>query len=192
MWVVIFHNLWKCQPWIFQMLFFTLTFLLIFWIIIAWVLKWSEVNWSRSVVSESLRPYGTLHPWDFPSKSTGVGCHFLPQRIFLTQGFNLGLPHCRQTLYSLSHEGSTWVLDIFNWSHFSCFLLCIFLSVFQHEYFLLTCIPVTNLNPAKSNLLLCPFIEFLLTDTVFFCRTVLICFFITDSTLLSKFSMFSF
>ena len=25
--------------------------------------------------------------------------------IFLTQGSNLGLPHCRQTLYPLSHQG---------------------------------------------------------------------------------------
>ena len=30
--------------------------------------------------------------------STGVGCHFLLQEIFLTQGSNPGLPHCRQTL----------------------------------------------------------------------------------------------
>ena len=43
-----------------------------------------------------------LHPWDFPGKSTGVGCHFLLQRIFLTQGSNPGLPHYRQTLYRLS------------------------------------------------------------------------------------------
>ena len=26
--------------------------------------------------------------------------------IFLTQGLNPGLPHCRQTLYPLSHQGS--------------------------------------------------------------------------------------
>ena len=47
-----------------------------------------------------------LHPWDFLGKSTGVGCHFLLQGIFLTQGLNLGLPHCRQMLYPLSHQGS--------------------------------------------------------------------------------------
>ena len=29
------------------------------------------------------------------------------QRIFPTQGLNLGLLHCRQTLYSLSHQGSS-------------------------------------------------------------------------------------
>ena len=31
---------------------------------------------------------------------------FLLQWIFPTQGSNLGLPHCRQTLYHLSHQGS--------------------------------------------------------------------------------------
>ena len=41
--------------------------------------KW---KWSRSVVPDSLRPHG-LQPtrllclWDFPGKSTGVGCHCL-------------------------------------------------------------------------------------------------------------------
>ena len=47
-----------------------------------------------------------LCPWDFLGKNTGVGCHFLLQRVFPTQGSNLGLPHCRQTLYCLSHQGS--------------------------------------------------------------------------------------
>ena len=37
-------------------------------------------------------------------KTTGVGCHFLLQ-IFPTQGLNPDLPHCRQTLYHLSHQG---------------------------------------------------------------------------------------
>ena len=41
-------------------------------------------------------------PWDFPGKSTGVGCHCPLQGIFLTQGWNSGLPHCRQMLYHLS------------------------------------------------------------------------------------------
>ena len=42
----------------------------------------------------------------FSSKSTGVGCHCLLQRIFLTQGSNPGLPQCKQILYHLSHQGS--------------------------------------------------------------------------------------
>ena len=48
-----------------------------------------------------------LCPWDFPGKSTGVGCQFLLQKIFLTQGLNPGLPHCKQMLYRLSHQGSS-------------------------------------------------------------------------------------
>ena len=47
-----------------------------------------------------------LRPWDFLGKSTGVGCHFLLQGIFPTQGSNPGLLHYRQTLYHLSHRGS--------------------------------------------------------------------------------------
>ena len=47
-----------------------------------------------------------LYPSSFPSNSTGVGCHFLLQGIFPIQGLNPGLPHCRQTLYPLSHQGS--------------------------------------------------------------------------------------
>ena len=39
---------------------------------------------------------------DCPGKNTGVGCHWLLQGIFLTQGSNSGLPHCRQILYCLS------------------------------------------------------------------------------------------
>ena len=66
---------------------------------------------ASSVVSDSLRPHGLqptrfLRPWDFPGKNTGVGCHFLFQEIFPTQGSSLGLPYCRQTLYHLSHQGS--------------------------------------------------------------------------------------
>ena len=64
---------------------------------------------SLSVVSDSLGPHGPnrfLCPWDSPGKNTGVACHFLLQGIFLTQGLNLGLLHCRQILYHLSHQGS--------------------------------------------------------------------------------------
>ena len=70
-----------------------------------------KCKWNRSVVSNSLRPHGPqptrlLHPWDFPGKNTGVGCHFPLLGIFLTQGSNQGLPHCRQMLYRLSYQGS--------------------------------------------------------------------------------------
>ena len=35
-----------------------------------------------------------------------MGCHFLLHRIFLTQGWNPHLLHCREILYCLSHQGT--------------------------------------------------------------------------------------
>ena len=50
----------------------------------------------------------------FSGKNTGVGCHFLLQGIFLTQGSNLGFPHCRQTLYHLNHsEAKESILQVY-------------------------------------------------------------------------------
>ena len=37
-------------------------------------------------------PWMVSCPWASPGKNTGVGCHFLLQGIFPTQGSNLGLP----------------------------------------------------------------------------------------------------
>ena len=56
---------------------------------------WSGVPLPSLVVSDSLRPHGLqpirlICPWDTPGKNFGVGCHFLLQGIFLTQGSN---PH---------------------------------------------------------------------------------------------------
>ena len=59
-----------------------------------------------------------LCPWDFPDKNIGVGCHFLLQGMFLTQGSNLGLPHCRQKLYHLRHQGSHLHFHICQGSNF--------------------------------------------------------------------------
>ena len=61
---------------------------------------------SNSLQSHGLEPTGLLYPWNSPGKDTGVGCHFLLQGIFPTQGSNPDLLHCRQTLYCLSHQGS--------------------------------------------------------------------------------------
>ena len=61
----------------------------------------------KVVISSLSRVQLFVTPWtaacwsplsmDFPSKNTGVGCHFLLQEIFLTQGSNLGLLHCWQS-----------------------------------------------------------------------------------------------
>ena len=53
---------------------------------------------SHSVTSDSLEPLGLqptrlLCPWRFPDKNTGVGCCFLLQGIFPTQGLNPCLLH---------------------------------------------------------------------------------------------------
>ena len=48
---------------------------------------------------------------DFPGKNVGAGCHAVLQGIFPTQGSNPSLPHCRQILYKLSHQGSPRKLE---------------------------------------------------------------------------------
>ena len=53
-----------------------------------------------SVVPSCLRPCGLkptrlLSPWDSPGKNSGMGCHFLLQGIFLTQGLNRSPLHWR-------------------------------------------------------------------------------------------------
>ena len=50
-----------------------------------------------------------------PRKNTGVGCHFLLQGVFPTQGWNLGLLHCRWIHYQLSQEGITTWFSHFGW-----------------------------------------------------------------------------
>ena len=64
-----------------------------------------------SVVFSSSGPHGLqparlLYPWESSGKSTGMGCHFLLQGTFLTQGSNLGLLHCRQILYCCAKMGT--------------------------------------------------------------------------------------
>ena len=66
---------------------------------------------SRSVMSDSLwpqdcSPLGSSVHGDSPGKNTRVGCYFLLQGLFPTQGLNPGLPHHRWILYYLSHQGS--------------------------------------------------------------------------------------
>ena len=50
-------------------------------------------------------------PWNSPGQNTGVGSRSLLQVIFLTQGSNPGLSHCRRILYCLNHQGSPRILE---------------------------------------------------------------------------------
>ena len=49
----------------------------------AWKWKWSCSVKSGSSRSHGLQPTRLLHPWDFPGKSTGVGCHCLLLTLWL-------------------------------------------------------------------------------------------------------------
>ena len=42
-----------------------------------WKLKVNSLSLSDSSWPHGLQPTRLLHPWDFPGKSTGVGCHCL-------------------------------------------------------------------------------------------------------------------
>ena len=64
------------------------------------MLESEELKWSCSVLSNSSWPHGLqptrlLRPWDFPGKSTGVGCHCLLQfccintQLFIHSSFSV-------------------------------------------------------------------------------------------------------
>ena len=52
------------------------------------------------------KPTRLLCPWDFPGKNTGVGCQFLLQGIFPTQGSNSSLLNWQAGSLPLSHQGN--------------------------------------------------------------------------------------
>ena len=61
---------------------------------------------SSSLLSHALKAARLLCPWDFPGKNTRMGCHFLLQGIFLTQGLNPCLLPWQADSLPLSHLGS--------------------------------------------------------------------------------------
>ena len=70
---------------------------------------WKEVLVAQSCLTpcnpmDCSPPGSSVH--EIPGKNTRVGWHSLLQGTFPTQGSNLSLPHCRQILYCLSHQGS--------------------------------------------------------------------------------------
>ena len=80
----------------------------------------SSESVSHSVVSDSEIPWTVVHlaplsvEFSRQKHLPGVGSHFLLQRIFLSQGLNQGLLHCRQILYHLNHQGSPFIIIILN------------------------------------------------------------------------------
>ena len=78
-------------------------------------------------------PARLLCPRAFPGKNTGVGCHFLLQGIFPTQGLNPVPLHCRQILYgSATREApiysNYWLFttDALLIGQYPCYLLLLF------------------------------------------------------------------
>ena len=79
---------------------------------------------SCSVMSDSSGCFGLLSdrlfcPWDFPGKNTGVGCYFLLQGIFLTQGLNfhlLCLLLCRWIFFTCWATGAALYVYIYIYS----------------------------------------------------------------------------
>ena len=70
-----------------------------------------SVSWSCLILCNPMDyspPRSSLCPWGFPGKNIGVGCQSLLQGIFLTQGSNWHLLHCRWVLY----HWSTWEAKI--------------------------------------------------------------------------------
>ena len=93
--------------------------------------EWGDWRYVLSLFSR-VWPFAT--PWtvacqvplsmDSPGHNTGVGCHFLLQGIFPTQGSNPGLLHYRQILYHLSYLGSPAAAAAAAKSLQSCLTLC--------------------------------------------------------------------
>ena len=74
--------------------------------------KWKSLNHVRLFCNPM-----DCSPWNSPGQNTGVGN--LSLQIFPFQGSNPGLPHCRQILYQLSHQGSPRILEWIPYSFFN-------------------------------------------------------------------------
>ena len=84
------------------------------------ILEWVSMPSSKDIPNPGIKPRSPALqvdslPIEPPGKpqntGVGVGSHFLLQGIFPTQGWNLGLSHCRWILYHLSHQGSPRILE---------------------------------------------------------------------------------
>ena len=63
------------------------------------------VTKSCLTLCDPMWPAKLLCPWDSPGRNTGVGCHFLLQEIFPTQGSNLSLLHWHVDSSPLTYLG---------------------------------------------------------------------------------------
>ena len=68
--------------------------------------------WLFTTPPHRLQPARLLSPWDSPGRNTGADSRALLQGIFLAQGSNPGLLHCRQILYRLTTGAASDVLRL--------------------------------------------------------------------------------
>ena len=74
---------------------------------------------SHSVVSDTLQPHGLqpirlFFPWDFPGKSTGVGCHFLLQGDLPDPGIEPASPALAGRFFITVPPGKPFNLTFFS------------------------------------------------------------------------------
>ena len=106
--------------------------------------KWKR---SRSVVSDSSRPHGLqptrlLRPWDFPGKSTGVGCHCLLWPVVDSQG---------KQLNAMSFIRTEEVFPLFLFFFFFLFNIVIQQACGRLIYVTLPLIPKIELQQTQEN-----------------------------------------
>ena len=79
-------------------------------------------------------PPGSCVHGDSPGMNAGVGSHSFLQGIFLTQGSNPGLLHCRQILYCLSHQGSPANIYVYIYTHITYAYICVCIYIYIHVH----------------------------------------------------------
>ena len=105
----------------------------------------------------TVQPTRLLHPWDFPGKNKGVGCHFFLQGTFLTQGSNSHLLHHRWILYdSATRKAPRHKLGISLFTE-----ICTIFGFHQLSQICLPAFPIPKASPGSH-------ISFLLSSKVVF------------------------
>ena len=86
-------------------------------------MKWKLLSWVWLFATSWTVACQSPVSMDSPGQNTGVGGRSLLQGIFPTQGSNPGLPHCRQILYHLSHQGSPQYIYAYTHTYICVYLL---------------------------------------------------------------------
>ena len=114
-----------------------------------------------SLQAHELQPPRLLCPWNSPGKSTGVGCHFLLQRIFPTQRLNLCLPRLLCLLYLLYITGGFFTQSDYNTASSTkirskCTVFCM-----QAEAIVHTCTFIQHISKIGARFMIFPIVTFI-------------------------------